>query len=130
MYMAPCLNNSHDPNGKEHRGVKQLEPEYWHPSHSSNCMYGALPKQGMPFWGPHVKDFKDYSNTLGSTLGSPYFGKLPYMPFSQGTISPEPTPCSPKSASTRSYSKSLACSSHLDLDPPIKGLKKWVGCRK
>ena len=30
---------------------------------------------GVPLWGP---DNKDYS-ILGSKLGSPYFGKLPYL---------------------------------------------------
>ena len=40
------------------------------------CMkYGVFPKLGVPFGGPHNKDY----GILGSILGSPYFGKLPYM---------------------------------------------------
>ena len=34
---------------------------------------GGFPKIGVPFWGPHNKDY----NILGSILGSPHFGKLP-----------------------------------------------------
>ena len=34
---------------------------------------GGFPKLGYPFGGPHIKDY----SMLGSTLGSPYFGKLP-----------------------------------------------------
>ena len=33
-----------------------------------------FPKLRVPFWGPHNKD----CSILGSILGSPYFGKLPY----------------------------------------------------
>ena len=33
-----------------------------------------LPKLGVPSWGPHNKDY----GMLGSMLGSPYLGKLPY----------------------------------------------------
>ena len=37
--------------------------------------YGGFPKLGgLPFLGPHNKDY----NIFGSILGSPYFGKLPY----------------------------------------------------
>ena len=40
------------------------------------CMiYGVFPKLGVPFGGPHNKDY----GILGSILGSPYFGKLPYI---------------------------------------------------
>ena len=35
---------------------------------------GGFPNLGVPFWGPHNKDY----NILGSILGFPYFGKLPY----------------------------------------------------
>ena len=39
---------------------------------------GAFPKKkGYHFGDPHNKDY----NILGSTLGSPYFGKLPYSPL-------------------------------------------------
>ena len=34
-------------------------------------------KQWYLFGGPHIKD----SSILGSILGSPYFGKLPYLAF-------------------------------------------------
>ena len=38
--------------------------------------YGGFPKLGVPFLGdPHNKDY----SILGSILGSPYFGKLPYI---------------------------------------------------
>ena len=37
-------------------------------------IYGAFPKLGVPFWGHNNEDY----SFLGSTLGSPYFGKLPY----------------------------------------------------
>ena len=36
--------------------------------------YKGLPKLGVPFWGPYNKDY----SILGSIMGSPYFGKLPY----------------------------------------------------
>ena len=35
---------------------------------------GVSQNWGYPFGDPHNKDY----NTLGSILGSPYFGKLPY----------------------------------------------------
>ena len=35
---------------------------------------GGFLKLGVPFWGPNNKD----CSILGSILGSPYFGKLPY----------------------------------------------------
>ena len=39
-------------------------------------VYGSVLKLGVPFLfgGPHNKDY----SILGSILGSPYFGKLPY----------------------------------------------------
>ena len=40
------------------------------------CPYslsGGFPKLGVPFGGPHKKDY----GILGSILGSPYLGKLP-----------------------------------------------------
>ena len=37
-------------------------------------LYGGFPKLGVPFWGPYNKDY----SILGSRMGSPYFGKLPY----------------------------------------------------
>ena len=36
--------------------------------------YGGFSKLGVHFGGPHNKD----NNILGSILGSPYSGKLPY----------------------------------------------------
>ena len=36
--------------------------------------YGGFPKLGLPFGGPHNKDYR----ILESVLGSPYLGKLPY----------------------------------------------------
>ena len=39
------------------------------------AVYGGFPKLGAPFWGPNNKGY----SILGSILGSPYFGKLPYM---------------------------------------------------
>ena len=35
---------------------------------------GGFPKLGVPFLGPQNKDY----SILGSMLGSPYLGKLPY----------------------------------------------------
>ena len=37
---------------------------------------GGFPKLGVPFGDPHNKDY----SILGSTLGSPYFGKLLDLP--------------------------------------------------
>ena len=37
-------------------------------------IHGGFPKLGVLFWGP----YNDAYRFLGSTLGSPYFGKLPY----------------------------------------------------
>ena len=37
-------------------------------------MFGSFPKLGIPFWGPHNKDY----SIFGSILGSPDFGKLPF----------------------------------------------------
>ena len=34
---------------------------------------GGFPKLGVPFWGPHTKDY----TIRGSILGFPYFGKVP-----------------------------------------------------
>ena len=36
--------------------------------------YGGFPKVGVPFWSTYNKDY----GNLGSILGSPYCGKLPY----------------------------------------------------
>ena len=38
-------------------------------------IYGVFLELGVPFEGPHSKD----CSILGSTLGSPCFGKLPYI---------------------------------------------------
>ena len=43
-------------------------------------VYGGLPKLGVPYWGPHNQDF----SILGSILGSPYLGKLPYRVWGLG----------------------------------------------
>ena len=37
---------------------------------------GGFPKLGVPFWVPNNEDY----SILGSILGSPCFGKLPYNP--------------------------------------------------
>ena len=37
--------------------------------------HGGFPKLGVPFLGPHNKDY----SILGSILGSPHFGKLPHI---------------------------------------------------
>ena len=37
-------------------------------------LFGGFPKLWVLFGGPHNKDY----NILGSILGSPYFGKLPF----------------------------------------------------
>ena len=37
--------------------------------------FGGFPKLGVPFWGPSNKDY----SILGSILGSPQFGKLPFV---------------------------------------------------
>ena len=36
---------------------------------------GSFPKLGVPFWGPHSKDY----SILEFILGSPYLGKLPII---------------------------------------------------
>ena len=38
-------------------------------------LVSGLPKFGVPFWGPCNKDY----SILGSMLGSPNVGKLPYI---------------------------------------------------
>ena len=39
-------------------------------------LFGGFPKLGVPFLGtPHNKDY----SILGSILGSPYIGKLPFV---------------------------------------------------
>ena len=38
--------------------------------------YGGFPKLAVPFGGPYNKDY----TSIGSFLGSPYFGKPPYWP--------------------------------------------------
>ena len=39
----------------------------------------GFPKTRGTIWGgPHNKDYSILGSILGSTLGSPYFGKLPY----------------------------------------------------
>ena len=40
---------------------------------------GVSQNQGCHFGGPYNKDY----SILGSTLGSPYLGKLPYLVFSK-----------------------------------------------
>ena len=37
-------------------------------------VYGDVLKLGVPFGGPYKKDY----SIMGSILGSPYLGKLPY----------------------------------------------------
>ena len=37
-------------------------------------LYGGFPKLDVPFWGPYNEDY----TSLGSILGYPNFGKLPY----------------------------------------------------
>ena len=39
--------------------------------------FGSFPKSGVPFWGPLNKDY----SILGSILGSPDLGKLPFKDF-------------------------------------------------
>ena len=39
------------------------------------AQHTGFPKIRCTFWGPHKKDY----SILGSILGSPYFGKLPYL---------------------------------------------------
>ena len=46
-------------------------------------IYGCFPKSGYHFKGPHNKDY----SILGSKLGSPYFGKLPYIEDNIGDYS-------------------------------------------
>ena len=43
-------------------------------SEKLGTQYRDFPKLGVPSWGLHNKDY----NILGSILGAPYFGKLPY----------------------------------------------------
>ena len=42
--------------------------------------FGCFPKLGVPFWGSHNKGY----SVWGSMLGSPYFGKLPFLHAVQG----------------------------------------------
>ena len=39
-------------------------------------VFGSFPKLRVPFWGPQNPGY----SILWSMLGSPYFGKLPYLP--------------------------------------------------
>ena len=41
-------------------------------------LFWGFPKIRVPFWGPHNKDYNSDYNILGSILGSPNLGKLPY----------------------------------------------------
>ena len=43
----------------------------------SSVNMGVSQNEGLPYWGSHNKDY----SILGSILGSPYFGKLPYNPY-------------------------------------------------
>ena len=56
----------------------QLDSHAKHGQPRLQGIYGNFPKLEEPFWGFRVPKSKDYSN-LRSILGSPYFGKLPYM---------------------------------------------------
>ena len=38
-------------------------------------IFGSFPKLGVPFWGVYNKDYR----ILGSIVGSPDFGKLPFI---------------------------------------------------
>ena len=43
--------------------------------HVGICMYGGFPKLGGIIGVPYSRDYR----FLGSILGSPYFGNLPYI---------------------------------------------------
>ena len=49
---------------------------------SHEYVYGDFPKLGVPFRGPNNKDY----SILGSILGYPYFGKLPYLSKRDGPL--------------------------------------------
>ena len=70
------------------------------PSAFAPKLYGSFPKLGVPFGGPYNRDY----SILGSKLGSPYFGKLPYKP---STLNPEPS-CQEFPPSTPSKSRPLS----------------------
>ena len=44
----------------------------------SAIIWGFPKIRGTIWGGPHNKDYSILGAILGSTLGSPYFGKLPY----------------------------------------------------
>ena len=62
------------------KGLKRWDEGRWgvgnQPQYGSSRIYTRVSQNwGVPFWGPNNN--KDYS-ILGSILGSPHFGKLPY----------------------------------------------------
>ena len=59
------------------KGLKASKPEAGSLNPLKPKQYGGFPKLGVPgtfFWGPHNKDY----SILGSILGFPHFGKVPY----------------------------------------------------
>ena len=61
------------------KGFKRWDEGRWgvgnQPQYSNSRIYMRVSQNwGVPFWGPNNKDY----SILGSILGSPYFGKLPY----------------------------------------------------
>ena len=62
----------------------------------SICISGGFPVLGLPFLGPHNKDY----SILGSILGSPYLGKLPsrsMIGFHSVSFAGKPPNSNPKS---------------------------------
>ena len=51
-----------------------LDPQPYALKPKPCSLYGGFPKLEVPFWGPYNKDH----TSLGSILGYPNFGKLPY----------------------------------------------------
>ena len=47
-----------------------------------SIVYEGFPKLGIPFGWSHNEDY----SISGSILGSPYFGKIPYMDLSQKVL--------------------------------------------
>ena len=57
-------------------GAVVREPELEERVHGV-WQFEGFPKLGVPFRGPKNKDY----SILGSILGSPYFGKLPFRNY-------------------------------------------------
>ena len=66
------------------------QPYIKSPKHSTHRLtaFRGFPKLGVPFWGPENRDY----SILGSILGSPYFGQLPFRVEGLGFSAQASTP--------------------------------------